>query len=121
MVVSFALTKIILLIILRDYYISDLTLIAMVYFISNLTFFIINLFFFKSVQVKMPTKEYLIRFFRYSYPFFLITTLQIIFINIDVLIVNLYVPIKDVAIYFTAKKIYGLFPTMFMIFGIASF
>ena len=109
LVVSFSLTKIILLIILRDYYISDLSLIAMVYFISNLTFFIINLLFFKSVKINMPTKEYLKKFFEYSYPFFLITTLQIILINIDVLIVNQYVPINDVAVYFTAKKIYGYF------------
>lgn len=57
----------------------------------------------------MPTKEYLKKFFEYSYPFFLITTLQIILINIDVLIVNQYVPINDVAVYFTAKKIYGYF------------
>ena len=101
--------KLILLIIFVRFLTLNILLLAIIYFISNLTVFIVNIVFIKGIQIKIPNKEYIMKFLRETYPLFILTSLFIITKNIDVILVHTWFSVEEVANYFTAKQIYDFF------------
>lgn len=101
-----SLVRIILLIIFNFLPNKDIWLLVNIILISNILHFIITIFLLKNIKIKMPAREYMKKYLKYSYPFFFVASINILVSNIDVLIVNAFFPIEDVANYFTAKQIY---------------
>ena len=98
-----------LLILLPFYYPNTLMLLVYINLISNIFYFALNTFLIRNRRFSKPNKEYLKKFFKFSYPYFLTNSLIFIVGNIDVLLLNLWVDIDYVANYFTAKQFYSYF------------
>ena len=111
--ILYLLIKTILLIILSIFYQKNLWLLINIILISNIAYFIINCFFIRKRKFKKPTKELMKEFLRYSYPFFLTNTLYFIVNNIDILLINSWSNIDNVANYFTAKQFLSFFLFIF--------
>ncbi len=108
LIIPFAL-RIILLISLYDLFTANIWLLVDILLISNLIYLILNIFWLRKIKIRKPTKILLRKYLKYTYPFFIITSFSIIFQNIDILIANLWVPVADVANFYTAKKFYFIF------------
>ncbi len=85
---------------------TDLRMLFWIYFSSSVCYFITNLFFLRGIKIQKPSKELIIKYFKYAYPYFITSSLQIIISNIDILFVNFWFPKEDVGNYYTAKQIY---------------
>jgi len=106
--------KIILLIIFMNFFQLNINLFANVLFISNLAFTILLIYWIKDIKFVKPNKIYLVKFLKFSLPFSITIACSRIMESLDVLFVNLWFPIGDVANYFTAKEIY-LFLNIFLV------
>lgn len=98
-----------LLILLINFFANDIWLLIGILFISHISYFCLNILFIRSRNFKKPTREYYLKFFRYSLPFFLSLTFLFVVNNIDVLLVQHWSNLLDVANYFTAKQFYSYF------------
>ncbi|MFX0178904.1 MAG: lipopolysaccharide biosynthesis protein [Candidatus Hodarchaeota archaeon] len=101
--------RVILLILLTYFFQSDIWLLANIILISNVSYFLVSLFLTKKRGFKKPNKEYIRKFFRYSIPFFITNSLIFIVNNIDVLLLNNWSSISNVANYFSAKQFFSYF------------
>ena len=86
---------------------TDLWSFFWINFLSSVIYFVISLFFLRGINIQKPSKEFIYKYFKYAYPFFITTSMQIIVSHIDVLFISFWFPIEDVANYYTAKQIYG--------------
>lgn len=107
-------SKILLLILLINLLNSSIWLLAFSNFISGLFFFALSVVFVNDLKISKPNSEILKKFLKFSYPFIISTSLMMIFRNIDLLLVNIWFPIEDVANYFTAKQIFDIFFSVFL-------
>ncbi len=98
-----------LLILMIFYYENTIWLLISILMISNIAYFILNIFFIRKRKFKSPNKEFIKKFLHYSLPFFLTSSLLFIVSNIDVLLINIWSDINSVANYFTAKQFYSYF------------
>lgn len=101
--------KVLLLILFGSILRSTISLLALINFISSLFFFTIGAIFIKDLKVDIPDMEMLKRFLKLSYPFVISTSILIIFRNIDLLLINIWFSIEEVANFFTAKQIFEVF------------
>jgi O-antigen/teichoic acid export membrane protein len=91
------------------YYENSIWLLISIVMISNIDYFILNIVFIRKRKFRKPNKEFMKKFLYYSLPFFLTSSLLFIVSNIDVLLVNAWSDINNVANYFTAKQSYSYF------------
>lgn len=99
--------KILLLLIFTLIYNSNILILIITILISNVIYFVLNLLFVRNFKFKRPSVEIKKKYLKYAYPFFIINSLNIIILNIDVLLINIWFPISEVANYYTAKQIYS--------------
>ena len=99
--------KIIFLLILINFVKPDLWLLVNIYFTTNLVFLIFNLYFLKSFKFKKPSREYLKKYLYYALPYSIIISTGTILHNIDVLLLSIWIPVEEIANYYTAKQFYG--------------
>ncbi|MGB5912989.1 MAG: lipopolysaccharide biosynthesis protein [Promethearchaeia archaeon] len=107
--ICFNFLKSFLLILLINFFANDIWLLIVVLFISNISYFCLNIFLIRSRNFKRPNREYFIKFFHYSLPFFLSSTFLFVVSNIDVLLIQHWSDLLKVANYFTAKQFYTYF------------
>ncbi len=108
LIITFA-VRIILLISLHDFFLSNIWFLINIILISNFIYLIVNIFWLRKIKLRKPIKTLIKKYFIFAYPFFIISSMNIIFQNIDVLIVNSWVSVADVANFYTAKKFYLIF------------
>ncbi|MFX1387170.1 MAG: oligosaccharide flippase family protein, partial [Promethearchaeota archaeon] len=106
---SLILLKNLLLIFLVSFFEPNLWFLLYIILISNISYFFLSLFLIRKRKFKKPTREYFKKFLRYSLPFFLTNSLIFIVSNIDVLFINAWSNINNVANYFTAKQFFYYF------------
>lgn len=87
---------------------SALTL-GYILLISTLSYFGLSSYIIRKRKFKKPSKASMLKFLRYSLPFFITSALVFITGNIDVLIINTWSSIENVANYFTAKQFFSYF------------
>lgn len=87
----------------------DIWLLMNIILLSNISHFILSLFLLRKRKFKKPNQELIIRFFKYSFPFFFTNSLLFIVSNIDVLLINTWSSIDNVANYYTAKQFFYYF------------
>ena len=104
-----AFLKDLLLILMIFYFENTLWLLTSIVMISNMAYFVLNIFFIRKRKFRKPNNEFMKKFLYYSLPFFLTSSLLFIVTNIDVLLVNAWSDINNVANYFTAKQSYSYF------------
>lgn len=113
-ILSSELLKTLLLITLINWVNPDIEFLILILFISNFIYLSLNIIFIRGLKVKRFKLEILKKYFKYAAPFFIVTSLSYILINIDILVLNIWYPVEEVANYFTAKQIYR-FLTIFTV------
>ncbi len=98
-----------LLILLAVFYENDIWLLVYILLISNSAYFVLNYFFIRKRRFSKPNKLLIRKFIKFSLPFFLTSSLIFIVNNIDMLLINFWANINDVANYFTAKQFFLYF------------
>ena len=106
--------KLIFLLCFINLYIRNIWLLIFIYLSTDLIFFVIYLYLFRKIKVKKPNNESLVKYFKYSYPFFIISSLTVIINWFDLTIISFWFSLEEVANYFTAKQIYTY---LFIIFS----
>ena len=101
--------KTLLLILLAAFYENDIWLLVNIILISNSAYFILNYFFIRKKRFGKPSKLLIKKFLKFSLPFFLTNSLIFIVSNLDMLLINSWANIDDVANYFTAKQFFSYF------------
>lgn len=101
--------KNILLIILMTFFERNIWLLIYIILTSNVIYFLISLFLIRKRKFSKPNLDYMRKFLTYSLPFFLTSTFFIVVNNIDVLLVNAWTNLNNVANYFTAKQLFSYF------------
>ena len=107
--VSAEIIKIIVTIILVLVYSSNIISLAFGILISRVVFLGLSLYLVKNIRIKKPKQKYLKLYLKFSLPFFISTALGMFALNIDVVLIETWCPIMDVANYFTAKEVYRIF------------
>lgn len=100
-----SIVKLILFLVLSRFFQNNIWLLMNIFLISNIVLFITFIFFIIDLNWTFPNFEFIKKYFKFSYPFFAITALNIVVVNIDLLFVNIWFPIEEVANYFTSKQI----------------
>ena len=100
------LLRIILLIIVTNFIVNNIWMLIQILIAGYLIYFTLNIILLKNYKFKKPTREYLNKYFKYSYPFFISLSLNQIITNFDIVFVKYWFPIIQVANYFTAKQIF---------------
>jgi len=100
------LVKILMIIIIAQYTISDIWLFTIIYCVSNFVIFLVDLFFIRKIKVKKFSREYIKKFIYFIKPLIILTSLSIIVKYLDVLMINIWFSLEEVAIFYTAKQIY---------------
>ena len=109
-----SLMKIVLLITFQYFLSKTIWLLVYILFISNVIYLILNIVFLRKIRIRGPTREFITKFLRIAFPFFLSSSLFIILNNFDVLLITLWSTNIEVANYFTAKQLYQFFVTLSM-------
>ena len=98
-----------LLILFAFFFENDIWLLVNLVLISNSAYFALNYFFIRKKKFSKPNKLLIKKFIKFSLPFFLTNSLIFIVNNIDMLLINVWANIGDVANYFTAKQFFLYF------------
>ena len=106
-IISSSIIRVLLLFIAITFFAKDIWLLGYVLLISNVSFFMINLFLLRKTKIQKPPLNYIKKYFNYALPFFITTSLIVIVTNIDVLFLGAWFPVDDVANYYTAKQFYA--------------
>ncbi len=107
--ISYPLMKLTLLIALRNFAQLDLWFLSNMYFYSNLIYLLISIIFSRKIKLKFPDTIYLKKFLNFGYPLFFSAFIAAFFRAFDVILINLWFPLNDVANYYTAKQIFLFF------------
>ncbi len=112
-----SLIKIILLFLLTGIFKKDISLIGYLFLISNLSLFVIFIYFLRDIKIKRPNKIYLKKFLQFTLPLILLASIGTIMNYTDIFLINIWFPIEEVANYFTAKQFINFF--LFVSVGIS--
>ena len=106
--------RICFLIVFMNVFVKDMYFLTITLIISSVIFFCINLYLIRDFKFKKPSLKLLKSYLNYTLPLFIVSSLTIIINNIDILIVNLWFSLNEIANFFTAKQIFT-FLTIFVI------
>lgn len=109
--------KIIILIILILNFQNNLYILGIDILCSRILLFTILLFIIRKFKFLMATLNSIKKYIIFSLPYFIITTTNIVTINIDIIFLELWYDPLDVANYFTAKEIYTFINSMLISIG----
>ncbi len=107
--ISYPLINLTLLIAFVNFVQMDLWFLSNLYFFSNLIYLLISIIFSRKIRLKFPDRNYLKKFLNFGYPLFFSAFIAAFFRAFDVILINFWLPLNEVANYYTAKQIFLLF------------